>query len=102
MVNEFNSQNDYRDKVVQIVDFLKKYSSKNSASMLLNFGDSNYNAIFARENFSKTLWVQFLLLMVVGTILMLKIFTDLEQLMEQILCHLNIGVIITDWIENLM
>lgn len=56
MVNEFNSQNDYRDKVVRIVDFLKKYSSKNSASMLLNFGDSNYNAIFARENFSKMLW----------------------------------------------
>lgn len=56
MKNSLSSQNDYRNIVVGIVDFLKPYSSKTNAGVLINADNSYYNDIIARDSFSKMLW----------------------------------------------
>ncbi len=56
MVNSLNSKNDYRNVVINIMDFLKPYCSNGNTRIFMDKTNSKYNDAAAREGFSKMLW----------------------------------------------
>lgn len=56
MISDNSSKNDYRNAVIDIIDFLKPYCSKGSTRILVNVKNSQYDDAAAREGFSKILW----------------------------------------------
>lgn len=56
MANALNSKDDYRNMVIDIMDFVKPYCSEGHSRIIINNGNSNYDDIAAIEIFSKLLW----------------------------------------------